>query len=418
MMKKAKKLLNEKLQVKTPESLSTENIMANIENSKADIIEMPKKKHTAKRLVPIVASLLLVVGIVGMYMNLNQKNEPSANNSDVTEVMRYQSYDKVYEKFDTLHKAAKKNNIYNTFSDIFDGVAQNDAASDMIADGAMPESAIEGEIGSVQVQDDTATGTNSSTSANKNYGTTNTQEKDVDEGDIIKTDGNYLYIADSDSNRIRIIDVTSDKMSAISEIKLDDTNLICEIYINSDKLVIVGNLREENEENKLNEVTADYAYGTYGCYVEYANDTFVKVYDISDRNAPKLVTEFSQQGTYDNSRMIGARLYTISEYNVNVYSDDYREECIPTVTINDVCKEIPADGISIIEDSQSSTYAVITTLEIKEDSVPESEAILGECNHLYATSKSLFLAETSGDELQTITKIYKFDYTDAGVEYK
>ena len=417
MMKKAKKLLNEKLQVKTPESLSTENIMANIENSKAEIIEMPKKKNTAKRLVPIVASLLLVVGIVGMYMNLNQKKEPSVNNSDVAEVMRYQSYDKVYAKFDALHKEAKKNNIYNTFSDILYGVDEDGAAGDMAADGAIPESSIEGEIGNVQVQDDTATGSNSSTSANKNYGTTNTQEKDVDEGDIIKTDGNYLYIADSDSNTIRIIDVTGDKMSAISEITLDETNHISEIYINGDKLVIIGNLREKNEENKLAE-TSDYAYGTYGCYVEFAYDTFVKVYNISDRSTPKLATEFSQQGAYDNSRMIGARLYTISEYNVNVYSDDYRDECIPTVTVNDVCKEIPADGISIIEESRSSTYAVLTTLEINETSAPESEAILGECNHLYATSKSLFLAETTGDELQTVTKIYKFDYTDTGVEYK
>ena len=48
-MKKAKDMLNEKMQVRLPETLSTENIMANIENSKAEIVEMPKKKNTSKK---------------------------------------------------------------------------------------------------------------------------------------------------------------------------------------------------------------------------------------------------------------------------------------------------------------------------------------------------------------------------------
>lgn len=416
-MKKAKDMLNEKMQVKLPDSLSTENIMANIENSKAEIVEKPKKKNNAKKFVPLVASLLLVVGIVGIYMSLQQKDVPVDNDVINAEVVRYESYDKVYEKFDKLHKEAKKDNFRDFF--LYGSDAE---ADDMAADGAVPEIAPESTIGNMNgtatgstATDDAVVEENTSTSVNKDHGTTNTQEKDVDEGDIIKTDGNYLYIANKgENNSVSIVDVTKDKMTESAQIDLKETENVEEIYLNGNKLVIVGNLRTEVEEAKEYRTQ----YEVVGDCLYMVADSFVKVYDIADRKAPKLVTEYSQQGTYENSRMIGTKLYTISEYRVNVYSDDYRDGCIPEVTINDFCEPVPAGCISIIEESPSTTYAVITTLDLNKDTKPESEAILGECNHLYASSKGLFLCETTGNATQDTTKIYKFDYTDTGVEYK
>lgn len=426
-MKKTKEMLNSKMQVKLPDSLNTENIMANIDSSKAEVAHMPKKRSVAKRIAPLVASLLLVVGIVGMYMSLQQKETPVVNNPQNAEVMRYESYDKVYEKFDKLHKEAKKDNFRDFFL-----YGDDAAASDTIADGAMPEIAPESAVGSMNgsatggaamngaatggtAMDDAVVEEDTSTSVNKDHGTTNTQEKDVDEGDIIKTDGNYLYIANNgEGNSVSIVDVKAEKMVESAQIDLKETETIREIYINGDKLVIVGYLLNENDDESYRYNK----YAMYDCVVYVANDTFVKVYDISDRNKPKLVTEYSQQGGYDNSRMIGTKLYTISEYYVNAYSDDYRDQCIPEVTVNDVCEPIPAGCISIIEESPSTTYAVITTLDLSKDTEPESEAILGECNHLYASSKGLFLCETTGNATQDTTKIYRFDYTDTGVDYK
>ncbi len=414
-MKKAKDMLNSKMQVKLPDTLSTENIMANIENSKAEIVEIPKKKNTAKKLVPLVASLLLVVGIVGIYMSLQQKDVPVDNNTETDEVMIYQSYDRIYEKFDALHKEAKKDN----FRDFF--LYGSDAEAEDMADGAVPEIAPESAIGNMNgaatgstAMDDAIVEENTSTSVNKDHGTTNTQEKDVDEGDIIKTDGKYLYIANGYSNSVSIVDVKTEKMVESAQIDLKETENVEEIYLNGNKLVIVGTLRTEVEEAKEYRTQ----YEVVGDCLYMVADSFVKVYDISNRKVPKLVTEYSQQGTYDNSRMIGTKLYTISEYYVNTYADDYRDKCIPEIAVDDICEPVPAGCISIIEESPSTTYAVITTLDLSKDAKPESEAILGECNHLYASSKGLFLCETTGNATQDTTKIYKFDYTDTGVEYK
>ncbi len=50
---------------------------------------------------------------------------------------------------------------------------------------------------------------------------------------------------------------------------------------------------------------------------------------------------------------------------------------------------------------------------------PSCEAILGDCDELYASAKGLFISETDYDEqAQEITKIYRFEYTDTGVNYK
>ncbi len=411
MNRKAKDFLDKKMQVKLPENLSKDNILDDIDSSKAEIIEIPKKKNMAKKLVPLVASLFLVIGIIGVYMSSQQKDVPLQNNSgDKTEVMQYQSYDKIYEKFDTLHKEYKKNKFWDVFLYVDEEIAEGDmVATDDGADMAVPEAAPETMNGSSS----SATG---ATSDNKDYGTTNRQEKDVDEGDIIKTDGNYLYIANADSNKsISIVDVTGEKMAEASQIDLKDNEVAEEIYIVDDKLVVVGRLQKEIMTNGNKYSRYEIATDCIG-YVE--SDTFVKVYDISDRKAPKLVNEYSQQGGYNNSRMIGTKLYAISTYNVNVYNDDYRDGCIPEITVDDTCEKIPADSIYLIEESKSTTYAVITTLDVSEKKEPESTAILGNCGNLYASSKGLFLCEGANDEkYQEITKIYRFEYTDSGVKH-
>lgn len=408
MSRKSNDFLDKKMQVKLPENLSKDNILNSIDNSKAEAIEMPKKKSIAKKLVPMVASLLLVVGLVGMYfgMGLGDKNEPALDNSgDVTDVMNYQSYDKIYERFDKIHKEYEKNNFWDVFL-YADEEAEGDmAVSDDVAE-AIPSSApgaMNG--GSLKVE--------TTTDDNRNFGTTNTQEKDVDEGDIIKTDGNYLYIANADDKSVSIVDVTGEKMVEASQVDLKDNEIVKEIYINGDKLVVVGFVYKENKK--------DIKYGFYettDCIGYIDSDTVVKVYDISDRKAPKLFNEYSQQGGYNNSRMIGTKLYAISTYRVNVYNDDYRDACIPEITVDDACKRISADSISVIESSESTTYAVITTLDVSKKVEPESSAILGECGNLYASSKGLFLCESAQDEkYQEITKIYRFEYTDSGVRH-
>lgn len=453
MNKKTEKALNEKLNVKLPDELSKDNILLQLENVQQNekIVEMPKKKNTAKRLVPIAASLALVVGILGIYFGagLGDKLKTEENISDKTEVMRYQSYDKIYDKFDELRKEYKKNNvelfgdiggIFNSVNDYAyadDAVAEN-MAGDMntgsLTSGDMlPEDSDEelwGEsVMTETTDDDVASGSVSRPSTEnrddvideesaeeKNHGTTNTQETGVDEGDIIKTDGDYLYIANGSSKSVSIVDVTGEEMVEVSRIDVDQAEIVKEIYINSDKMIILGSVYPDGTDFEVMD-DGFVLIKTYG-YTQY--NTFVKVYDIGDRTEPKLVTEYSQQGGYDSSRMIGTKLYCVSTYYVDITAEDYRDLCIPETEINGVCKKIEADCISVVEESNSTTYAVITTLDVANGTEPTSEAVLGNCEELYASAKGLFLSETDYDSNtgEEFTKIYRFEYTDTGVDYK
>ena len=404
MKKDVKNALNEKMQVKLPETLNKENILSEIETQEANIIEMPKKKNMAKKFLPIAASFVLVVGLVGMYfgMGLGDKNAPVTNQN--AEVMQYESYVKIYERFDELHKESKKGNILNGF---FGYVDEERAEADMLQDdGAAPESAV----------GDTATGTNNS--AKPNYGTTNTQEKDVDEGDIIKTDGRYLYVVNTGNEApVSIVDTANGEMKKVTDIVLGKDKTITDLYIHNNNLVIIGHCYNYEEGTQTGSFygRAEIAYDS----IVTGNNTFVSIYDITDKASPEKLTDYEQQGTLKTSRMIGSKLYTISTYYVNVYNKDYRDDCIPETTVNGVCKKVGADCISVVEDTKSTTYAIITTLDVAMDKQPECEAILGECNNLYASSTGLFLSETEYDKkAEENTKIYRFEYTEKGVEFK
>lgn len=436
MSKRKEKALNEKLNVKLPEKLSKERLLEQLETVQQNekIVEMPKKKNMAKRLVPIAASLAVVVGLLSAYFGMGFGDKINTENleADKTEVMRYQSYYKIYDKFDALRKEYEKENKGNFLLDLFgnqynsfsEGAVSENMAGDMssgsVNDGEMlPESSEEGNSSLIQTtptDDEQRTETNKE----KEHGTTNTQEEGVDEGDIIKTDGNYLYVANADNKTISIVDITSGEMKISAEICVKDGKVVKELYINENKLVVVGLYYDEERLYDDGFSVSDKAiYNTYDGYNRWANVTFVEVYEIADRTAPKLVTEYSQQGGYDNSRMIGTKLYAVSTYYVDISHDDYRDYCIPETEINDVCKKVPADCISVVEESNSNVYAVITTLDVESDTEPSCEAILGNCDELYASAKGLFLSETDFDkQAQHFTKIYRFEYTDTGVNYK
>lgn len=426
MNKKIENALNEKMQVKLPRELEKDNILDMLESTE-NIVESTEKSykpHHVGRLVPLAASLAIVIGLLSVFGNGNFNKKISNDTGDITEVVQYQSYDKIYGKFETLHKEAEKvklqDGIYNMFAgnlEYADDFAEN--SSSTLTGGVINESMNEGAMTDTTAKPGTSAGnTTEDADTNRNHGTTNTQEQNVDEGDLIKTDGKYLYVTRRNNSVVSIVDIQDDKLEKVSQIEIKADEDIQEIYLNSKTLIIVGTAYDFTQ-SEASENTASGAR-LYGADIAYGiGNLFVKVYDISNAKEPKLVTEYSQQGQYENSRMIGTKLYCVSTYYVNVARDDYKDYCIPETTINGVCESVPAGCISVIEDSKSSTYAVITTLDISKDKAPESEAILGDCDNLYASSQGLFLSENDWTEKsEEFTKIYRFEYTETGIEYK
>jgi len=101
----------------------------------------------------------------------------------------------------------------------------------------------------------------SATSTKKDYSETNVQVKGVDEADIVKTDGNYIYYVTNE--KVYIINSNSLKIEA--KIDYDTKNIFypSELYINENKMVVLGTSYEENETEEKTNSFVEYDYIPY-----------------------------------------------------------------------------------------------------------------------------------------------------------
>jgi inhibitor of cysteine peptidase len=243
------------------------------------------------------------------------------------------------------------------------------------------------------------------------YSTTNIQVAGVDEADIVKTDGEYIYLVSENSTFI-IRAYPPEQAEILSEIESEGTAI--ELFINGDRLVI------------FEQEMPYYAVVTEGeTYVPYISpEVFVKVYDISDRETPLLQREFSANGGYLDSRMIGDYVYVV--INEPVYEQD-GEVNLPRIRSGGNETEIPATDIYYC--NVSDYYYMYTTIVAintqLDDQDPTRETILlGSSSTLYASLNNIYLTfpmwgTEVGDSLRTtIHRIHiegeEIDYVASG----
>ena len=136
------------------------------------------------------------------------------------------------------------------------------------------------------------------------YSETNTQVAGVDEGDIVETDGKYLYVlGDTD---VTIIDVhDADGMQVTS--RVDVAGRPFAEYLIGDRLTVLS--REWAEPRWDQPIITFSAEG----FRNTAEPTLtVSVIDVSDRQAPTLVDQTELDGSYVDSRAIGESVYVLS----------------------------------------------------------------------------------------------------------
>jgi uncharacterized secreted protein with C-terminal beta-propeller domain len=198
---------------------------------------------------------------------------------------------------------------------------------------------------------------------------TNVQVEGVDEGDIVKNDGEYAYIVSRNRTKVFIVDVyPPENARIVSEIEISWN--IVELYLNEDKLVVVGGTRYDY-----------YWYYDYEYYT-YTPEVFVNVYDIEDKANPELTRSVSQDGSYVGSRIIGDYLYLI----IRQYSSSVEKE-----------SDLPVAASEIYfapEYDYYYTYTTIMSLNVQNKFIePNKEVILmGTSTHIYVSTKNIYLS--------------------------
>lgn len=399
MKKDIEKYIDENINAELPENLTKDNIVSKLVRGPEELkTEKKNKKSKFKKAVSLVAAFALVMSGVLIYRNQQNSVETQNTTNTSNDISVSDDYSVIYSKMKDLHKAYKSENRWNIF----------DYGNKYEASGPKDFANVNGGAEKVEETAD---------SVANGYGTTNTQEEGVDEGDIIKTDGKNIYIADVTDNSVFIVDAKGE-MKSLATIKIEKEDCtLRELYLSGDKLFIIYSIYKNDNINYGD--VFDIAY--YGCcrVAWLCSDTYIDIYDIKNPEKPGLISSNMQSGEYVSSRLTGGKLYSVSSYGVDISKDNYKDNCIPKTTENGNQKLIPSQKITVVNGNNSPTYAVITVTDMKTAKQTDSSAIFGDPTNVYATEKSLYVTETLYDEEKctSAVKILKFKITENGTEF-
>ncbi len=214
------------------------------------------------------------------------------------------------------------------------------------------------------------------------YSPTNIQVAGVDEADIVKTDGQYIYLV-SGNKTIIVKAYPPEQAQVISKIEVQGT--IMGIFINGDRLVVF-------EEETPYYPYYDLPSSVEKTYIPYwSPKTYIKVYDISDRANPRLQRDLSADGQYVSSRMIGDYAYVV--INEPVYEQNATLN-LPKVYSGGNGTEIPATDIyySNVSDYYYMYTTIIAINTQNDGQEPTYETILlGASSNLYVSQNNIYL---------------------------
>ena len=248
------------------------------------------------------------------------------------------------------------------------------------------------------------------------YSDTNVQVDGIAEADIVKTDGEYIYILSKNDGdcTLYIVRAKDGELALESAFSPEASFDIWqeEMYVSGNRLAVVryGTKWQEPVKAGDNDVYFDFWFGYYGDY-----QTEVLVYDITDRKAPSLLGSHTQDGNYVSSREKDGYLYVISEkriyYNYTQYMDqgqigketDLVEEGKAELSADELARLPQVDGgplspdcIYFRGDSQDPVYTIVTAvcLETPENPV-DSISFMAGSGHCYMSGNAIYLADGS-----------------------
>ena len=265
----------------------------------------------------------------------------------------------------------------------------------------------------------------SSKEGGKDYSTTNLQMEGVDESDIAKIDGSYIYTVED--KYIVITDIRDGKLEEVTRFLPKDcgaADRVMEIYVDGDQLILVvqgyetslgesskaGSDKENSDKESSDEEIAvsDASEDSAFCYkMNGKSTTQIQVYSIVDRRNPEFEGRLIQDGYYNTSRKIGDVVYLFTQYHMTSDVVGYVEKEYTSV-IPKVNGEKVAAGEIYLPESSGESGILVSSLDVnKPDKVLDSKLVISGCAQTYISKDALYLYEEDYDGAM-ITNIAKF----------
>ncbi len=369
--------------VSVPDSLKPEQI----ENMLKDKKQKPVKRWKGSWTVGLAAACCLAVVLFASGIwEFEGHNKVKSSIDTGKEIKTAQSYDEVYKYVKATRKAMEA----KTQMEVADTATAD--TEDMTAGADSPVE---------YTSQESAADTGSAAKAEGSYSETNVRQQGVDEADVVKTDGRYIYTLTNAGNSISIVD-TKDDLTSVGEVEAE-SDYIQEFYVKDEKLVLICQTAQDYGINPLardsETITTD--------------STSVVTYDVSDGAKPRKLGEVVQSGYYSSSRMAGDYLYLFSQYYAQTDAKSSEVGAyIPYV--NETALE--ADDIFLPQINEAQMYEVVTSVDIKDpDKAVDSKAILTKYGELYVSNEHIYWYEQNDVENMETT-IRKLSYNDGKIE--
>jgi len=355
--------------------------------AKETLIMEIKEKHTREKiaLTPrqkfirygavLAAFLLVATGIFGVvYANRNADvNVPQnamLSAAESAEVTQADSYEDVYAMIESMQ------NYYGPYAG---GVMLESAVRDDVA-----EAAPAAEEAKTQTATAEAPAVADGGGDNGDYSTTNVQVKGVDEADIVKTDGEYIYYIAG--NQLNIIKADGAATKLISSTSLSDEENWW--GYNSEMFVLGTRLMVITQSYKLVWIN-----DKSGSYQNSQEQTSAIIYDISNPSAPKQIVSLGQSGYYVSSRMVGDFVYLVTSQYVYNAIKETPITYIPSTSIDTESTLLQPTDLYIGGSPQNAAYSVIGAINLRIGANFDSaKAVFGGTSELYANADHMLLA--------------------------
>ncbi|MBR2289232.1 MAG: beta-propeller domain-containing protein [Clostridia bacterium] len=371
------------------------------------VLEQASGKQKAKK--PIyylryVAGLaaVVIVAVVGVNF-VNKTKDETLNVKDnlkIEEKDRLASIDiRRFESVEELKEALKENEvstraIYNSTLGVMEDASETVKGEETTATATVQE----------ELSDD--------------YSRTNNQVENVDEADIVKTDGKYIYY--SQNARVYIVDTNLNQKASIKEENFRPS----QIFVNGNKLIVFGNKNDRGNIVLYNTTKSiDEEVTTEDVSTVYRPKTLVKIYDLSDIENPSLVREISIDGSYREARMIEDNVYLVTQYYAWFYRgiDELKDtDILPCYedSLTKVVNYVEATDIAYFENTDDYGYSLISGFNLNKNEEVNVETFFGAGDEVYVSEKNMYIvAPNYSSEYWSIkdSTIYKFQLDNAKV---
>jgi len=336
---------------------------------------------SSKIIIPIAVAISVIV-TAGIMYSISFDQQPQVSQIPTPEIIYVDK--SVSEYFEGTHDI-KKISSQEELEDILEASAlfggnffDNRILTRNMAfdDAVMFETAVSVGAPVPSVEPMPSDGVSKTESGGTDYSTTNVQVANVDEPDYLKNDSKYVYIVSR--NTLSIIDAyPAESAKLVLKIALDiESQYIQNMFLNDDRLVIFYNGQSDDEIIPQFDFVPRRSYSPV---------THALIIDVSDKENPNILKDYSIDGHFRDARMIGDYAYFVTNSNI-----DYQYPRLPVILESSVRIMTP-DAFYFDNIEQFSNFNTLTAIDIFGDTVNSETFLMGYTGAFYVSEDNFYL---------------------------